>query len=177
MNWRLVLVLGILGLVGICFLTWVACAWVLEAPYPWDWPILYRTQAGLERDLRELPQPEDFYLVTVIDAGERGPIKKWGCYYAAVVVVFGTTFPTQEAMERYVSALEAQGWRPVDTESWEWRLTRTEQEELIISANAGPAPIWEMDLKMNLAYQQARDRFPTFVYITLRYILPRVRGC
>jgi hypothetical protein len=61
MNWRLALLLGFLGLVGICFLGWVACAWVLEAPYPWDWPILYRIQARLDRDLRELPQPEGFH--------------------------------------------------------------------------------------------------------------------
>lgn len=172
MNWRLVLVLGILGLVGICFLTWVACAWVLEAPYPWDWPILYRTQAGLERDLRELPQPEDFYMVTVIDAGERGPIKKWGCYYAGVYVVFGTTLPAQKAMMRYVQALESLGWRVVESESWEWVLSRKEQEELTIRAQ-GPGPIIEMEP----AYQQAQGRFPTFIYITLRYILPRVRGC
>lgn len=175
MNWRLVLVLGILGLVGICFLTWVACAWVLEAPYPWDWPILYRTQAGLERDLRELPQPEGFYLVAVITGreGERGPTKEDGCYYAGVYVVFGTTLPAQEAMERYVSVLEAQGWRLGDAEGREWVLVRSEQEEMTIRAGGGAGPIIEMEP----TYQQAQGRFPTFIYITLRYILPRVKGC
>jgi hypothetical protein len=174
MNWRLALLLGFLGLVGICFLGWVACAWVLEAPYPWDWPILYRIQARLDRDLRELPQPEGFHLIMVITGREeeRGPTKEDGCYYAGAYIVFGTTLPAQEAMECYVRALEAQGWRLANAESWEWFLVRAEQEELTISAQ-GPGPIIEMEP----AYQQARERFPTFIYITLRYILPRVRGC
>ncbi len=166
---------GCLILSALCLGGWVLCAYLLQEPYPWDWIFLYQAQAELERDLHALPLPEDFHLVTIIrgSRGERGPTKgEGGCYYAGVYVVLGTMLPPQEAMARYVRALKDQGWRIVNDKSWEWFLTRRAQEDLTISAQ-GPGPIIEMDP----AYKQARGKFKTFLYITLRYILPQVGGC
>lgn len=162
---------GCLILSTLCFGGWVLCAYLLQEPYPWDWIVLYQAQAELERDLRALPRPEGFHLVTII--GDHRPTKgEGGCYYAGVYVVLGTSLPPQEAMARYARALKEQGWRIVNDYGWEWFLTRRDQEDLTLSAQL-PGPIIEMDP----AYEQARGKFPTFLYITLRYILPQVSGC
>ncbi len=159
-------------MVGLLGMGWTFCAWILQAPYPWEWIILYRAQAGLERALRDLPLPEGFEMVTVIDSGSSEKGEEGGCYYAGVYIVLGTMLAPEEAMSRYVLALEAQGWYLVDSEGWEWSMARSEQEEITIRAQ-GPGPIIEMEP----SYKQARERFPAFIYITLRYILPGAKGC
>jgi len=163
-------------MVGLLGMGWTFCAWILQAPYPWEWIILYRAQAGLERALRDLPLPEGFEIVTVIDTGgpSKGEEGGGGCYYAGVYIVLGTNYSGKEALERYVSALEAQGWRLADRHQYEDEkfMTRTEQEALVIHIG-GPGFTIEIDP----AYQKARGRYRSFVYITLRYILPRMKGC
>ena len=163
-------------MVGLLGMGWTFCAWILQAPYPWEWIILYRAQAGLERALRDLPLPEGFEMVTVIDTGgpSKGEEGGGGCYYAGIYIVLGTNYSGKEALERYVSALEARGWRLAARLQYEDEkfMTRAEQEALVIHIG-GPGFIIEIDP----GYQKARGRYGSFVYITLRYILPRVDGC
>ncbi|WP_347246039.1 hypothetical protein [Thermogutta sp.] len=167
------LMLGILGLLGCCFLIWTACAWVLEAPYPWEWLFLYQAKAGLGRDLQELPQPKEFQRVTLItppyvpDRSERN-----GCYPAAAFIAFGTTLSPQTAIERYIQSLSIQGWQLRESGAGEWILIRRPQEKIIIWIGE-PG----LDFAFDSAYRQAQEKFPTFVYLHLYYILPQVNGC
>jgi hypothetical protein len=115
-------------------------------------------------------------MVTVIDMGgpSKGEEGGGGCYYAGIDIVLGTSYSDKEALGRYVLALKARGWRLADRPQHEnsKEMMRAEQEDLVVSIG-GPGFIIEADP----AYQQARGRYRSFVYITLRYILPRVDEC
>ncbi len=152
----------------------LVCGLLLLGPFMRDQIYLRQARAGFQRELAELPMPEGFEMVTVISGNSSMNVNGKTCYYAGASIVLGSHFPPHEALQRYVRALQDQGWRLAERRQYSEAkfLIRSEQE--YVSVRLGrPGFLVEMDQN----YRKAQERYTTFIYLSVRYILPGFKGC
>jgi hypothetical protein len=161
----LVIVVSLLCVLGVI---------ALGIPFLRDQLKLRRAQVGFNEAMAKLPDMNEFETVTIISGTSSMTAYGETCYYSGAYIVLGTSLPEEKALKTYVDALQSQGWKLKEGPQYDWEkcLIRGEHEEACISiGGAGWA------IESNEEYQEAKDKYPTFIFVSLRFILPQREGC
>ena len=134
---------------------------------------LKQAKEGLKISVAELPQTEHFVTVASRSAESYRRFGTLICYSAGAEIVVGTSLPSHEALESYVRHLERKGWIVVrDDYERSKELIRGEFELIDVNVNS---PGWRM--RVDEEYLRARETYPGFVYLAVRWYLPNRATC
>lgn len=134
---------------------------------------LQQARIGLNKMMSQLPTFSQYPVVTTITGESVDVGRHRTCYYAEAYIVVGVASLPEEVLKAYTSYLLRKGWI-IDREEENFKiLTRGESEMLILET--GHHAGWAIE--SNEEYQRAKGKYPLFLYITVRYILPAWEGC
>lgn len=134
---------------------------------------LREARSGLEGTVAGLPKPDDFHQVALISNRAWDRVFGGECYYAQSIVVFGSSLSAQAALATYIDALLLQGWAfEQDLYEREKMLSRGTHERLVVSVGPPGALV-----ELNAEYQGMKSAFPTFLVVTVDFVLPNNRLC
>jgi hypothetical protein len=126
-------------------------------------------RAGLDSSIEQLPHLRDFELITVL----KGSSAIERCHYAEAEVVLGTSLEEEKAIDEYVNRLKAVGWLETELQNELKRgLTRGAQERIVVRAGHPNS-----DVERDADYIQAKDAFPTIIFVRLVFYVPQRDGC
>ncbi len=133
---------------------------------------LWQVRAQLMTMLEQLPQPDGFHVVAIV----QGAVPRhWGeqtCYIAQALVAVGTDLLPDEALSLYVQALVAQDWVLQQHDEDMAYLTRGEREWVSIRTGvAGPI------MASDASYRKEKDRFRTFIHLSQSLLFPSRAAC
>ena len=134
---------------------------------------LRQVRDGLQSTIAELPNSSEFNTITILSGESSDSAYGKTCYYAQANIVVGTLLKEKEALETYVSKLEAKEWILKQNDLERSRILTFGKHARISISIDGPS--WKIeDDKM---YQQAKNIYPTFLFVTITYILPFMEEC
>jgi hypothetical protein len=127
-----------------------------------------KARDGRDVSVSQLPELQNFEMVTIV----YGQSSMEHCHYAGATIMLGAFLSEEEALETYVSELEALGWavKPVKYED-ERILIRGTQERIVIRGYP-----YAKDLK-DEDYILAKEVYPTIIFVSLWYYVPQRDGC
>ena len=134
---------------------------------------LQQVREGLSRTVSELPQSDDFTIVTVLSGEFYDTFGGTTCYYAGASIAVGSRLPASTAWDIYIDELQSQGWVLEQDDMQRTKvLVRGRNERMSVRSDP---PGWEMELEES--YQRAQTAYPTFVYLIVKYFLPSREDC
>jgi hypothetical protein len=125
-------------------------------------------RTGLDASVNRLPELVGFETITI----SYGQSSMKTCHYAEAVIMLGTAFPEEDALETYVDELQSSGWMlSARQHEREKVLTRDAQERIVVSG----FPSWKD--KADEDYIQAKSIYPTVIFVSLWFYVPQRDGC
>ncbi len=134
---------------------------------------LHEARVGLEATVAGLPILDDFSQVTLISDRAWDRVFGEECYYAQAIAVIGTSLSAQDALTAYVDELLLQGWVfEQDLYPLEKMLHRGKHERAVVYV--GPPGLM---IELDADYQAVKSAYPTFLVVTVDFILPTTEDC
>jgi hypothetical protein len=134
---------------------------------------LLQVREGLNETISELPQSEDFKIITTLSGEFYDSSGGVTCHWAGANVAVGTPLAAGNALEAYIEELQAQGWVLERNDMRGTNLLVRGKHEVLWVAMGPPS----LTMELEDSYQMAQSRYSTFLHPTVQYYLPGWEEC
>lgn len=132
-----------------------------------------RARSGLEKLMTQLPQPEGFNVIKVIQQEFSDTAGGTTCNYARAHLVIGTSMLETEALDIYEQNLKTLNWISREQQYKTSRALYYGNNGRIVVRSGEPG----VDVKDAVDYEQLRKTYQSVIFVRIDYMVPNREMC
>jgi len=134
----------------------------------------YTAEAGLSRDLSELPVLPEFKIITTIQ-NQYEELQRSGiiCFLSRGHAVLGSALPPSDAIEKYYGYVQKLGWQPRKEQYPNSRVLHRGKNELMVIDILQPG----VEVRDAINYEELLRKYRSIVFVRIDFNVPANEDC